>query len=1454
MDSGLSNTVDNGFTNQELSRLLDISKSMNEAKTPLELLAGIREKVMQLIPFYDTGFLIVEKDGLHHYDLSVNLHGWDKSEGNLKLIEKGLTKIRHPKSYIEHVMRLLESSDTPIIEDYERRVKEFDYPFFFAIEEIGYKEGLVTALKSGGKTFGTFWLNSLKKNHFKKDQFQLFEAIADQVSITVTNMLANEELQNENRKQAILLEISEHIATTNHKKQLFSGIIDQVNEIIPVDDTAIIVLSKDGSAWQNWKNIDNYQESVSAKNLNQAGLVDDLALNDFMVLSFNTTGILAIEEYIKEKHPFAEKMHEAGLREFMFTPLISQGITIGSLFFASEKYHTYSRKYFDSFKAIANMVASAVANSTANEDITRREGEKDILLSISQKLSGAAKADELLNLIINELKPIFNFYDAGILVIDENAIGVHDLSVVHPHIDNSDKNRFLSKKGHYKQNQLLKLENSVVQYVLDQLNRQKTPLIFDYTQDFSGYSDAALLNDKKNRGYISAWILPLIQQGKTLGILTLNFCKDQVIPTEKKDLFVAVADRIGLSLGNVLVNEEVLQREKEKALLYKIASAIANVKERNSLMKLILNEIKDIFQFYDVGLAIIDSNGSTATDWSTLTPEISPSDNNYEINANQLYKLPFKDSLFERLVYQVQSEGHPLIIKFDERLVEENPDLKDLLELEIRNGYKECLFTYLKAGNEILGSFNINSLDDNFFSQKDFHLFQAVADLVAVAVANILANEEITRREAEKSGLLKISEAISKIQSKGQLLNVIYQNVGPVFPFDSAGLFVIDNEKNFMYEILDAEAFPDDLQKSLAASNNLGPWIVTDSNPNSWWMLDETVVRTMELEAELATNKVGYDQFKEGLKYGLKHFIGGPMYANGKKIGALCFNSKQSDFYGDEHLSMFKSISEQISVAVANILATEEIARQQKEKTLLLYLSTELSLTKSISDITQLIFDRIKNLIDADGVVLALLSRDKKSYKAVEHQSSPEILASYKADPLYARNFSQYVPIAVDQFIFGDDVFSRISPYYADVADVLARYPDHGWANLMQKAGAKSTTAYVLRLNDEPLGALFWHWREELARPEEFFPLIQGIGDLTAITISNLLSVAELQDRAKQIEVLNQKLEEQNAYLEEEIFGKYNFGEIIGESPALKNTYHNIKLVSKSDTTVLITGESGTGKELVARAIHEASDRRDKTLIKLNCAALPAQLVESELFGHEKGAFTGATDRRIGKFELAHESTIFLDEVGELPLDLQAKLLRVLQEKELERLGGNKVIKTNVRVLSATNRDLQKEVHAGRFRSDLFYRLNVFPIHLPPLKDRKEDIPPLVQHFLKKYQKKLGKQINSVSNKVMNELINYSWPGNIRELEHVLERSCILCSDKVMKQVHLPKIENDSSRQDDLTSIGTLADNERNHIVKALKKCNGKVSGTGGAAELLNMKPTTLEFRMKKLGIKREFR
>jgi formate hydrogenlyase transcriptional activator len=389
--------------------------------------------------------------------------------------------------------------------------------------------------------------------------------------------------------------------------------------------------------------------------------------------------------------------------------------------------------------------------------------------------------------------------------------------------------------------------------------------------------------------------------------------------------------------------------------------------------------------------------------------------------------------------------------------------------------------------------------------------------------------------------------------------------------------------------------------------------------------------------------------------------------------------------------------------------------------------------------------------------------------------------------------------------------------------------------------GLLSALSVPLCAKGKVIGTLNVASREVGRYDESHSELLLAIADQVVLAIENMLAYEEVAS-------LKQRLEQENLYLQEECRADAPFADVVGESPAIRKVLAKIRMVAGTDSTVLVTGETGTGKELVVRAIHGLSVRKDKILVKVNCAALPSGVIESELFGHEKGAFTGALSRRVGRFELAHGGTLFLDEVGDLPSELQAKLLRVLQEGEFERVGGTQTLKVNVRLIAATNRDLARAVEEGRFRADLFYRLNVFPIAIPPLRERAEDIPRLVRHFAMIFASKMGKSIDSISEEATRKLTAYHWPGNVRELQNVIERAVILSNrGKIELDDQLTAPLADAPKK----AAATLEEIERDHIRSVLERVGWRVSGERGAARILGLKRTTLEGRMSKLRISR---
>jgi formate hydrogenlyase transcriptional activator len=560
----------------------------------------------------------------------------------------------------------------------------------------------------------------------------------------------------------------------------------------------------------------------------------------------------------------------------------------------------------------------------------------------------------------------------------------------------------------------------------------------------------------------------------------------------------------------------------------------------------------------------------------------------------------------------------------------------------------------------------------------------------------------------------------------------------------------------------------------------------------------------------------------------------------GTCIGCLILFHRHPEPLVKTELDLLKSIASQLSIAADNILIRKEVKRKESEKSLLLSFSSHLATVRDINGLKFILKQYLKQLLRIKEYIITIRNADNSTYSYFLH----DLAVDDPTDEGFKTLASSGIPIAGD---LTGAVLRSDHPLLFNVKEVLmTRKYAFPAASFWRAAGAESIVGIRLKVAEEDIGILWLQPGQANDR------LLNGICAQIAMAIANALAYLEIERQSEEIRSYKKRLENEKPDRAEPVELNDNPDEIIGTGPAMQNVHLSIRQVAFSNSGVLILGETGTGKELIARAIHAGSHRRDQQMIKVNCAALPVNLIESELFGHERGSFTGAFDRKIGKFELANNSTLFLDEIGELPFDLQVKLLRAIQEKEIERVGGKKTIKINVRIVAATNRDLKKQVDEGHFRGDLYYRLNVFPIFVPPLRERLEDIPLLVAHFIQKLAKRTGRQVTTVSAKALEDLLQYNWPGNIRELENWIERSLLLSAGPVIQQVEVPGSGDLLSRIIEQDKIDkTLDENERGYIVEILKKCNWRVGGNGGAADILDVNTSTLHSRMRKLGIKK---
>ena len=695
---------------------------------------------------------------------------------------------------------------------------------------------------------------------------------------------------------------------------------------------------------------------------------------------------------------------------------------------------------------------------------------------------------------------------------------------------------------------------------------------------------------------------------------------------------------------------------------------------------------------------------------------------------------------------------------------------------------------------------------------------------------------EHSRRQLE--ALLEVSEAIAQQRDLRALFHDLAERLHSVIEFDFLTLVLHDPARYVMRLHV--------LETRIPGEKAAGSESPVEGNPSGWvWQTQQPfVVSDTDEETRFP------DFLKRFREHNVRSLAILPLTTAQHRLGSMGFGRIVPQRITDTEVQFMQRVAGLVAVAVDNALNSEtsqayqtQLARERDRLQVLLEVNNVLVTSRELPEVFRSIVSTLKRVIHHDYTSLALLDPVSGLLK-IHALDFPGHQGLFKQEITISRDASP----AGNAIATGQPLLARgaeLDRYTSDVIRVLRR------------EGLESVCCVPLITQGRTFGSLNLASLRLDAFPPQDVELLQQVAAQIAIAVENALAF-------KEIDALKNKLAVEKLYLEEEIRSEFNFEEIVGESVALKRALAQVELAAPAGTTVLLLGETGTGKELFARAIHNLSPRRDRTFVKINCAAIPSGLLESELFGHEKGAFTGAINQKIGRFELADRGTLLLDEVGDLPLELQPKLLRVLQEQEFERLGGTRTTRVDVRVVAATHSDLSKLVVERAFRSDLYYRLNVFPIQIPALRERPEDIPLLVRYFVQRFSRSLNKGVEYIPADAMDALSNYSWPGNIRELENLLERAVILSPGKELR-VPLSELKSatlaasggtDSpssatSMTSSTSSVSTLEEAERQHILRALKQTQWRIAGPKGAAVILGMKRTTLQARMRKLGIRR---
>jgi formate hydrogenlyase transcriptional activator len=701
--------------------------------------------------------------------------------------------------------------------------------------------------------------------------------------------------------------------------------------------------------------------------------------------------------------------------------------------------------------------------------------------------------------------------------------------------------------------------------------------------------------------------------------------------------------------------------------------------------------------------------------------------------------------------------------------------------------------------------------------------------------------DEAPRKSEERARtLLEVNNAIISSLTQDSLLTAVSKALHRVLQFDAVALMLHVAERD-TFRILALEG----IVRHFHVGQEIGR-----ANSSVGWAFDHKrhIVRH-DLEAELQ-----YENERRLLEEGMRSHCVVPLIARGTSIGTLNLASKKINQYSDDDASFFQDVAAQIALAVQNMKAYEKISAlnaqvshaAERSRTLL-EINNAIITSLTRDALLQSISKVLSGVIHFDRCAFTLYQPEKETFRFVSMDS--EVKSDYFRAGL--------------EFDRKDSVAGWVyQTLRAALRRDLEKEGKYFNDRRLATEGIRSDCVVPMLARGKCIGTLNLGSKVLNQYSEEDAEFLQEVATQVALAIENMQAYEE-------INALKSRIEAENVYLQEEILRQHNFDEIVGNSPALLELLHNVEVIAPTDASVLLHGETGTGKELLARAIHSRSRRSGRAMVTVNCGAIPAGLVESELFGHVKGSFTGALQDATGRFELAADSTLFLDEVGELPAEAQVKLLRVLQEHEFQPVGSGRTKKVDVRIIAATNRNLEEDVRAGRFRSDLFYRLNVLPLRVPALRERRADIPELVLFFLERSCQRFARKVLSVSQETMNHLAAYDWPGNIRELQNVIERGVVLCRGSVLTmgrdllpihEARAPATQSTTATKDprepatkpDQASIRrSLEDIEKEHILRVLESTDGIIDGPTGAAQILALHPSTLRARMKKLKIQR---
>jgi formate hydrogenlyase transcriptional activator len=927
----------------------------------------------------------------------------------------------------------------------------------------------------------------------------------------------------------------------------------------------------------------------------------------------------------------------------------------------------------------------------------------------------------------------------------------------------------------------------------------------------------------RQHGVKTVYLLPLTSLNRQLGALGFISGQEAAWSEDEQEFLRQVAKMVAVAVDNALNFESARASEAESKyrlerlrLMLKITTTVVAQLDLQELLKVISSSIREAIEIDVVTVSLFDHESGQLR---TIAIDAAP--------GNVLREIGFILPLEGTPGGFAFTSGQPVIL--DKMDLDRFPSevFRQVYELGYRSGGSVPLITQGRK----LGVLGFASKRESGFSESDKELLCQIANQVAIAVDNALnfdrarkAEQQAIRQLERERLMLEINNAVVSKLDLHELVRVVSSCLREALQLDITSVSLYNPQSNefraYLFDLPDIlppieEGTPIPFEGTIGGVSLLSgrPIFINHTN--------------------IANAQADFD--RRLIEAGIKSGGCVPLVVHERKLGILAVGSFREDAFSQADQELLCQAANQVAIAVENSLnferaqqAERQAAAERDRANLLLEVNNAIISHLDISELVKRISASLLEILPHDSAGIALYDEEREHLREYAN-------IAYEGYEAYRQG--EIFPLAGTAV---GQVFRSGEPLLLGRLDA-ERFP----ADRPPQAGERrprSACLVPLMSHGRRLGVLGVGRYEEDRFTEGNLEQLGQIAGQVAIAVENALAYSE-------IEGLKNKLTSEKLYLEEEIRTEHNFEELIGDSRIFKRLLKQVETVAPTDSAVLIRGETGTGKELLARAIHDLSTRCARTLVKLNCAAIPTGLLESELFGHERGAFTGAISQRIGRFELANHGTLFLDEVGDIPLELQPKLLRVLQEQEFERLGSTRTQKVNVRLIAATNCDLEQMVAEKKYRSDLYYRLNVFPITIPPLRERREDIPALTRFFTQKYARRLKKQVKAIPAETLELLTAYAWPGNVRELEHFIERAVILTTgpDLRVSSSELKATETAPTTP----AAATLQDAEREHIRRVLEEANWVIGGPGGAAARLGVKRSTLQSRMQKLGISR---